>query len=124
MENIISKELLSELGYGKVTYIGDVTELYNMECLMFKCDVTRESGRGDDKKITTSKTYYIALEVLAKQCKLKLGKGFSLVEYPLITELYKDRNYIDSFGDLLTELYRPQRVFEACQWVWDNKENK
>lgn len=127
---MISKELLSELGYGKVTYICDVTELYNMQCLMFKCDVTRDSERWLGKTITTSETYYIALEVLANKCK-------SWLELETEYEVVIIENKVYFLGDIWTEgevwcekewrdkLTWIENVFEACQWVLEkNKDIK
>ena len=135
VKDIISEELLSQLGYGKVTYIGDITEVYDMQCLMFRCDIINDSGRGEGKSITTSKTYYIALEVIANKCKVWARKNDNiLVEHPLVVRIrdtrVRDKNnlatYVHYIDDDEIKFFMPERVYKATQWVYDKikKEEK
>ena len=110
-EIIISKEFLSEV------LNLNIKEVYKLESNL---NLTQKElpysiiGCGNINTIN--------IHELAYKCKLKLEEeGYTIAEYPLITKLYKHGDYIDTFGDLLTELYRPQRVFEAFKWVLKNK---
>ena len=130
---MISKELLSQLGYGEVTRIGEVNELYTMDLLMFKCDVSRESGRGDGKIITTSTPFHVALEVLAHKCKVyTIKKGYLISELSKYVLIIKDGvtleridNDFYEVGDLEWEDYFDVRsVFKATEWIFKNKDKE
>jgi len=124
---MISKELLSELGYGKVTYIGDVIELYKMQCLPFKCEVLRESGRNDGKYRTVSQSYHIAIEVLAYKCKEWAYENDYYV-CSIFTFAGEGSCYLTHKDNISKRLKtfdannEPEAIFKACQWIMDNKD--
>ena len=120
---MISKELLCELGYGKVTHIGNVVGLYNMDCLRFECERIISSGRSDGKFISTNITFHIAIEVLAYKCKewaYKRGfligsncrQGITVIDINTHTVL----NHFDVYIEDFTEF-----EIKACQWILENK---
>ncbi len=116
-----SKKLLSQLGYGKVTYIGDVTKLYTMDCLMFKCNVTRDSGRNDGKTITTSHSFHVALEVLEHKCKEWLHEHGYMFDIKYPTNCNPHRVTLMFYGHVTQAFHvgidENEAVFKTCEWA-------
>ena len=109
MKEIISKEVLSEV----LNF--NIKEVYKLES-----NPNLTQNELPYSVIGCEDIYIINIFELAYKCKLKIEeKGYTVVEYPLVVKLCKGGKCIEIFGDLFTELYRPQRVFEACQWVYE-----
>lgn len=125
MKEVISENLLNNLGFGKVTYIGEVDELYNMQCLWFKCDVTRDDSRGNGKNITFNKSFHIALEVLARELKEWASKkGYCIIDYldsscdnTWTVRVYKDFEFDGYEYEITYQLSSAQAIFNICEWI-------
>lgn len=120
MEHIISKELLSEVFGVDITNI--VTDNKKIRKSL--------NGGASENEIAfshSSRWHYINIYELAHKCKERAVKeGYTLIEYPFAVELYNEKLVLRccKITDKTTILYCPSRVFKACQWILDNKEQQ
>jgi hypothetical protein len=110
MENIISKELLSEVLGEKVREIYKIGSNPNFGSNDLLYKYHRIGG-----------LYNINIYELAHKCKeWGILRGYIIVEYPLCVEIHKEHEpntLKEKIIDLTTIKYYPSRVFEACEWI-------
>ena len=125
---IISKELLSLLGYGKVISEVEATKAHDMECLSFRTERHIDDGRSESKKVRITEHFNISLDELAlKSCRWAFDNSYELrisfdrVEIMLKKDLLywqdciinqSQRDSFIAFDNFIT--------FKACQWILDN----
>ena len=131
---MIGKEILSELGYGKVVSDIKPVKAHNMNCLQFTAEIMKDDGRGTGRQIPVRTTYQIAEEVIASKCK-----EWAWEEHCIEVRITRNENGFKAYLehrfnlDLLGELENynesvncmrkteAETIFEATQWIWENR---
>lgn len=117
MENLISKELLSE-----------VLEINNINLILANENEINYTQYASMSRGTIDN--YINIYELSHKCKeYLLDEGYYIVIHPFKVELFeKDtKDFIRDFHYPIQNKSIPydfKRVIQSCQWVLDNKESK
>lgn len=140
MKELISKELLSEIGYGKVISDIEPTDAYDMECIQFRTEVFEDSGRGDNTKVRIAEPFIISIDTIARKCKewawnngeITLRSCYSGDKEENLCEVINmPKDFTNIYSNILsgvhtTQLFygdtEPESIFQACEWILTNNQ--
>ena len=126
---MINKELLSEVLHGSRIIIKDLVNMENCLEYVSYCSINEMNGTKHNENLPDN--YYVVkadrwqeinIYELAHKCKeWALSKGYIVIEYPLCVHIYKENTVIKKVEDKLSQCFIVDRVFQACEWILENR---